>query len=335
MNSGFPSAPIPSLLKRLISSTAFAVVSTVVLSQLWCLQAIGASLQRVALASNENDVMRVYFAPFDAPFLKNEYSLRINSILSSLNQFGERSFLSDPPIDAYKRRLLDASISDYALTPRGKELLDENRKWLLDKGGRPTPGYLKYSDAHEKLSSVLQLNNLNEAKEQLLHFFADVQAFRYVNAQQIVKSLASNPLRRAFQAISDRSVVGVVMGNEYSFLPRPDDLDLAENWQSIALTAKEKSESIRGLATYVNVYVGVADRVLEGLVEPKADQPFFLPKRLLFVKSLQLSASGPIPTDEDLLRVEVPQEKFDIYRSSSAGSQVIFLLAVEMERCAF
>src|SRR4051812_31311666 len=80
------------------------------------------SLGDVALPATESDILRVFYAPFDAPFLKSEYGARITSILSSLDSVGQSSLLNEPSVLAYDQRLSIASIPDYALSKRGKAL---------------------------------------------------------------------------------------------------------------------------------------------------------------------------------------------------------------------
>jgi hypothetical protein len=288
------------------------------------------TLEQVAFPNGATDTLRVFYAPFDAPFVRSEYTSRINSILASLDQLGRSSFLPDPPIETYKERLLTATVPEYALTPGGKTLLDENRRWLVDNRGRRTPGYLKYSQTRARISGALQSGKLDEARELILNFFSDAQGFRYINAEQIVKSLSPHPVRRIYRAIRDRSL-GAIADNSYVLFPRPDDLDIADNWQPVVLTSGAGPGAIVGVGTYVQVFVTPADRVLESLVDSRQHEPFYLPRRLLFVKSLQYSPDAAKPGVPTL---EIPDDKFDIYRNSSNGSSVIFLLAVEMEKCA-
>lgn len=291
------------------------------------------SLQDIAFPSDTTDILRVFYAPFDAPFIRGDYSARINSILLSLDSVGQSSFLTDPPVLAYNERLSIAPTRDYALSPRGKALLDENKKWLVDIKGRQTPGYLRFSQTRARISEALQAGRFDEARELILHFFSDVQAFRYINAEQLVKTLSPGPVRRIYEAIRERRS-GAIDENSYLLFPRPDDLDIAENWKPIVLRTYSTSGGIVGLGTYIQVFISQADHVLENLVQSKKNEPFYLPRRLLFVKSLQYSPSLElIPVGAQIL--DIPADKFNIYRNSSSGSTGLFLLAVEMEKCAF
>jgi hypothetical protein len=311
---------------RFLTVAPFVIACSLLLFDL----AKGSSLEEIAFPNGATDTLRVLYAPFDAPFTKSEYTSRINSILASLDQLGRSSFLADPPIEAYRERLLTATVPEYALTPMGKTLLDENRRWLVDNRGRRTPGYLKYSQMRARISGALQSGKLEEAREQILNFFSDAQGFRYINAEQIVKSLSPHPVRRIYRAIGDRSL-GAIADNSYVLFPQPDDLDIADNWQPVVLTSSAEPGAVVGVGTYVQVFVTPADRVLESLVESKQREPFYLPRRLLFVKSLQYSPDGVKPGTPTL---KIPDDKFNVYRNSSNGSSVIFLLAVEMEKCA-
>jgi hypothetical protein len=294
--------------------------------------ASAASLEQAALPGAGTDTLRIFYAPFDAPFIRSEYNSRINSMLASLDRLGRSSFLNDPPIEAYKERLLTATIPEYTLAPRGKTLFDESKRWLFDKKGRYTPGYERYMQTRTEISAALQYARFGEAKARILDFFSYAQGFQYINAEQIVKNLSPRPIRRIHRAISDRSL-GDIADNSYVLFPRPDDLDIAENWRPLLLTASAGPGAIAGFGTYVQVFFKPADRVLESIVDANQREPFYLPKRLLFVKSLQYfpdaaNAAGPA------VALSIPDDKFNIYRNSSSGSPVIFLLAIEMEKCA-
>lgn len=314
----------------------FAVLVSATLGSwtLWsaCL-ANSAPLKEAAATSGSTDTIKVFFAPYDAPFIRNDYNDRINSILFSLDESGRFSFLIDPAIQLYKERILSALIPDYKLTANGMALLTENKRWLVDKKGRPTSGYQRYSAARANIAGLLQSGKLDEARTHILEFFSDIQGFRYIDAEQIVRALASGPNQRIYREITDRIVVGGIANNSYVLFPHPQDLDIAENWQPIGLVANDGRQAMVGLGTYVQVFVTQADRVLERLAKPEQGTPFYLPRRLLFVKSLRESTL-PEATKAGAI-IDVPHEKLDVYRNSTAVSSVIFLLTVEMERCAF
>ena len=274
----------------------------------------------------------IYFPPYDAPFATDGYAARIDSILEAVSPSGDVSFLIEPATETYSRLIRSAEVEDFALSKRGRQLLRDNREWLIDAKRAPQPGYRKFLAAHARAVDAASLGNADDFREAVIALFGEADAYDYVGALQVERTYGSQPRATILRSIKRRTI-GEGQRGGHLYYPHPDDLDLVSKWRPLILRSDDDPRLVEGLITEVEVFLPGIDRVLEQVSAARESEPFYVPRRLFFCKDLQLqqTPAGGAAARADAM--SVPGNWLDIYASSlSRQPSVMFLFAIELER---
>lgn len=288
----------------------------------------------IRIVSRDQSARMIYFDPAYAPYLTHDYVSRIDSIVDAISPSGDVSFLIEPASETYSQLIRAAELKDFALSDRGRKLLEESRDWLIDAKRKQQSGYLKYIEAHQRTADAAMRGEVGEFREALIALFGEANAYDYVGALQVGRTYGAQPRNSILRAIKARTVGEAQRGGNL-YYPHPDDLDLVSTWRPLVIRSDDDPRIVRGFATEVEILNPRVDRVLEAVSATSEREPFNVPRRLIFARELQLvdspSQSAGAGAGEEVL--SLPGRKFDVYASSlTREPSGAFLLAIEIER---
>ena len=274
----------------------------------------------------------IYFPPYDAPYTAHDYAARIDSIVDAVSPSGEVSFLIEPAVETYRRLIYRTETGDFELSKVGRNMLKDSRTWLIEAGATESPGYRKFLDARLAAVNAAAGAQVDAFREALITLFGEANAYDYVDALHVARTYGSRPRNGITRSIRRRTADGVRRSG-HVYYPHPDDLDIVSDWQPLVVRSDDDPRRLEGAVTQVEIFEPAVDRVLEEISAAAEEQPFYVPRRLLFVRNLGLAPEPQPGSGSNARVISLPANWLDIY-AATAGRQPsgLFLFAIELER---